>query len=148
MRVALITQATVVNVVTISEEEYVAIAIHYENAIDVSAVYPEPQIGWTMVNGQLLSPSGTPTVDSVRITKLALRNRFTFNEKLALRTAMASSVALQAWYDDFQVATFIDLKRPDAIAGITFLETAGLLAAGRASQILTTPPTEEEKYRG
>lgn len=90
-----------------------------------------------------------PTV-SKRITKYALRTRFTQPEKVAVEFAAlddpAASVqarqfaaALRAYLRDFEVAQFVDLALPETIAGIQSLEAAGLLAAGRADEILNTP---------
>lgn len=79
-----------------------------------------------------------------RITKLAFRNRFTPAEKNALYTAAKSSVDIQIYLDDVSAATFIDLQRADTRANVQALETAGLLAAGRAMQILDAPIRPDE----
>ena len=57
-----------------------------------------------------------------------------------------TNVAIKVYLDD--VATFIDLSRADTIAGVNALETAGILADGRANEILTNPITSEEEYIG
>ena len=91
-----------------------------------------------------------------RITRLAFRNRFTQAEKVALELAalddptapMAQrqqAAALRATLSDTAAATFIDLIRADTRAGVQMLETAGLLAAGRALEILDAPVTPEER---
>jgi len=93
------------------------------------------------------------------ITKLAFRNRFTQAEKVAIEIAAlddpeaamqqrAMSAALRASQEDVAVAQFIDLTRADTRAGVQMLETAGLLAVGRALTILDTPPTETEVWNG
>jgi len=79
-----------------------------------------------------------------KITKLAMRNRFTFAEKVAIQTASESSADLQVYLDDLAVSTYIDLSRSDTIAGVQMLESSGVIATGRASEILTAPVTEEE----
>lgn len=92
----------------------------------------------------------------MRITRLAFRNRFTQAEKVALELAalddpaapMAQrqqAAALRATLSDTAAATFIDLIRADTRAGVQMLETAGLLAAGRALEILDAPVTPEER---
>jgi phosphoglycerate-specific signal transduction histidine kinase len=87
--------------------------------------------------------------DNKYITKLAFRNRFTNAEKLALYTAAESNVQLKVFLDDLAAATFVDLTRPDTIAGINFLETVSLLAEGRAVKILdSTNIAEIEKWTG
>ena len=87
-------------------------------------------------------------VEDFRITKLAFRNRFTQAEKAALEFAALDdpsaatpsrmqSAALRAYLKDVESATFIDLSRPDLIAGVQALEVMSLLAAGRAMAILS-----------
>lgn len=96
---------------------------------------------------------------SWRITKLAFRNRFTTNEKVAIEIAAldnpqasmqsrALSAALRASQADLNVATYIDLKRADTRAGVQQLEGAGLLASGRSAIILDTIPIDDELYHG
>lgn len=97
--------------------------------------------------------------DSTKITVLALRNRFTTNEKIAIDLASLDNPALtmeqralaasvRVMMADIAVATYIDLNRPDTRAGVQALETYGIIGAGRASQILDTPPTALELYKG
>jgi len=104
-------------------------------------------------------PVEPPPVEPVKITKLAFRNRFTQAEKVAIEIAAlddpgapmqqrAMSAALRASQEDVAVAQFIDLTRADTRAGVQMLETAGLLAAGRALTILDTPPTDTEVWNG
>lgn len=96
-----------------------------------------------------------PVVDS-RITRLAFRNRFTPTEKAALELAALDdpaapmpqrqqAAALRANQADLAAATFVDLARPDTRAGVMQLETLGLLAAGRALQILDAPIDAHER---
>ena len=93
------------------------------------------------------------------ITKLAFRRRYTEAEKVGIELAaldniaapMATrqaSAALRAYMKDLETATFIDLDRPDTRAGVQQLEAMGLIAQGRAAQILDTPPTETEVWNG
>jgi len=101
-----------------------------------------------------------PVVAVVRhITTLAFRNRFTRAEKVTLEmaaldnpaAAMAQrqqAAALRADLKDQESATFIDLDRADLRAGVQALEAAGLIAAGRALQILDAPVQEIERFRG
>lgn len=101
----------------------------------------------------VLVPEAVP--EDRHITRLAFRNRFTQAEKIGLELAAldkpagtmperTQAAALRTYLEDAAAATFVDLARTDTRAGVQFLETAGLLAAGRALQILDTPilPTE------
>lgn len=101
-----------------------------------------------------------PTVDPTvwHITKLAFRNRFQAQEKVTIEIASldnpaatmeqrALAASLRTYQADLQAATYIDLQRPDTRAGVLALEQYGLIAAGRAAQILDTLPTEVERYK-
>ena len=82
-----------------------------------------------------------------QVTKLAFRNRFTIAEKVSLDMASLDdpsapiaqrqqAAMLRVYLADMAVSEFIDLNYADTRAGVQMLEGAGLLAAGRASQIL------------
>ncbi len=108
-------------------------------------------IGWTWTGTELVPPvqEEVPPVEpppTTIITKLAFRNRFTQAEKVALYTAAETNVPIRVYLDDVNAATFIDLSRPDTSIGVQQLESAGLLAPGRANEILTAPVQEIEKY--
>ena len=96
-----------------------------------------------------------PVVDS-RITRLAFRNRFTPTEKASIELAALDdpsatqsvrmqAASLRAYLADLAAATFIDLARPDTRSGVQMLEAAGLLANGRALEILDAPIQPEER---
>lgn len=93
-----------------------------------------------------------------RITKLGFRNRFTSQEKVTLEiaglddpaaslTARAQAAAIRVYQADVNAATFIDLDRADTREGVQALETAGILTAGRALQILDDPIQDFEAYK-
>ena len=97
-------------------------------------------------------------VPNSRITRLAFRSRFTLPEKVALELASADNPAgllaerqqaatLRAYLADVAAATYIDLQRADTRAGVQQLEALGLLAAGRALQILDAPIQSDERPR-
>lgn len=100
-----------------------------------------------------------PPPSARRITKLAFRNRFTQAEKAALEiaaldnpaastTQRAQAAGLRATMKDQEVATYIDLSRADTRAGVQALEAAGLIAAGRAAQILDAEIQPHEVFNG
>lgn len=91
-------------------------------------------------------PQPEPPIDT-RITRLAFRNRYTAAEKVALEIAALDdpsadmpqrqqAAALRAHLKDLDAANWVDLTRPETIAAVQSLESAGLLATGRAAQIL------------
>ncbi len=96
------------------------------------------------------TPEPAPAPGLRHITKLAFRNRFTQAEKVTMEIAALDNpaatmpqrqqaAALRANLADTAAATFIDLQRADTRTGVLSLEAAGLLAAGRALEILDTP---------
>ena len=108
---------------------------------------------------EYVEPVVVAPVPEKRITRLALRSRFTSAEKVALEIASldnpaatmqerGGAAALRAYMADVASATFIDLNRPDTRAGIQQLEVFGLLAPGRALVILDTEPTADEVFNG
>lgn len=89
--------------------------------------------------------TGNP-INSTSITRLAFRNRFTFAEKVAIETAAETSADLRVLLKDLEAASFIDLLRTDAIGGMQVLESMGILATGRATEIMdTTTITDDER---
>ena len=107
--------------------------------------------------GEYVYQDGVLTIhpDS-RVTRLAFRNRFTNAEKVAIEFACLDdpaapmpqrlqSAALRANQADLAAATFVDLLRPDTRAGVQMLEAAGLLAEGRALEILDAQILPEER---
>lgn len=101
-------------------------------------------------------PAPAPTR---RITVLAFRNRFTQPEKIAMEIAQLDdpaatlqarqqAAALRVQLADVASATYIDLDRADTRAGVQALEAGGLIAAGRAVEILDGDVLAAERYRG
>jgi hypothetical protein len=108
--------------------------------------------------GVFSAPGALPRADR-RITKLAFRNRFTQAEKITIELAALDNpaasmparqqaAALRASLKDQENASYIDLDRADTRAGVQGLETAGILASGRALQILDAPIQDVERYKG
>lgn len=104
-------------------------------------------------------PEPAPVATVRHITKLAFRNRFTTAEKTALELAAPHNpslavnhqsnllaASLRASFADQRDATHIDIDRADTRAGVQALEQYGLIAAGRAAQILDTDPQPHEVY--
>ena len=103
--------------------------------------------------GQLPEARNLP---DTAVTQLAFRNRFTLAEKAALEFAALDNpsgsqpermqaATLRAYLADAAAATFVDLARPDTRAGVMQLEALGLLAEGRALEILDAPIQPEER---
>jgi len=71
------------------------------------------------------------------ITKRAFLARITPEEYAAIKTAAAQNAILDYFWQMFMVSEDITLDFPDTIAGINMMEQAGLIAAGRAVEILS-----------
>ncbi len=70
------------------------------------------------------------------LTKLEFINRFSLAEITMIFTASEQSPALKAFLFKLQIAESVDTSAQDTIFGVNYLETAGLLAQGRAAEIL------------
>jgi len=108
------------------------------------------------MENEIIYPVGWQPPRARHITALALRNRFTKAEKVAIEIAalddpaapMAErmqAAAIRSSLKDAEVADYIDLDRPDTRQGIEDLETNGLIAAGRAQEILDGEIAESER---
>jgi hypothetical protein len=97
-------------------------------------------------------PQDASAVSDLRITRLAFLDRFTDAEAvqidLASIGATVAAAQVRRYLHKVNSATHIDLARQDLQAGVQALEAAGLLAAGRAEQILTAPIADIERYKG
>lgn len=98
-----------------------------------------------------------PEVLSRHITVLGFRNRFSLVEKIALEiavlddptAAMAArhqAASLRTFMKDVETASFIDLGSEHTRQGVLYLESGGLLAEGRAAEILDAEIQAIERY--
>lgn len=147
MLCALVSNGIVVEIKEVTLEEIQEISNLYSNIVDITNSNPCPQVGWSFNGAILIPPTGTTAQVSMKITKLALRQRLTVQELMALQTASQTSVFLQVLKDNLSVSTFIDLSRSDTVAGIGALVSMGILTAERANTILTTPPSVIEIFK-
>lgn len=166
MEYALIKNSEVQNVI-VADESFIAQIVpewdHIERIDTPAEQALGVGIGWGWDGTTFVAPPAppeteVPAVVYTKMTKLAFRNRFTAAEKVAIEIAclddptapMAQrqqAAMLRASQADVAAATFIDPTREDTRAGVMQLETAGILAAGRALIILDTPITEQEAYK-
>ena len=86
------------------------------------------------------------------ITRLAFLSRFSDSEAVAIDLASIGATpqaaGMRRYMSKVNAATYIDLDRADTRAGVQALEAAGVLAAGRALQILDAPVQPEERWHG
>ena len=147
MLCVLVSNGIVVEVKEMTNEEIQEVSNLYENIVDITNNNPCPQKGWSFSGITFSAPNGVISSPSMKITKLALRQRLTIQELMALQVAAQTSVFLQVLKDNLAVSTFIDLSRADTIAGVNVLVSMGILTAERANTILTTLPSGIEIYK-
>jgi len=106
--------------------------------------------GWSFDDQWLTlsqAANGEQPVLPAIITVYAARQRFTEAEKVGIDLAAIDNPAapleqrqfaaqIRVWKEDMASVTQIDLRHQAVIDGVTALETAGLLAPGRAAVIL------------
>ena len=95
-------------------------------------------------------PASEPA-HQTKITRLAFLSRFTDAEAIALdlasQGATVQAATLRRYLSKVNAATFIDLSREDTRAGVLALEPLGILAEGRALEILDAPVQSHEVPR-
>lgn len=74
-----------------------------------------------------------------KMTRLRFIERFTAAETKGILAAAKVNADLELYLWKMQQAQDVDLLDPSTAAGVHALEAAGLLAAGRAAQILRAP---------
>lgn len=138
------------------------------NTVEVDELNPPAgfEMAWAVGNSDIgdawdgeaytKPPAPEPPPRDRHITKLAFRNRYTQSEKVGIElasiddptatmTIRQQKAAIRVSLADTAAATFIDLERTDTRAGVMALETAGLLGAGRALQILDAEIIDSER---
>ena len=98
---------------------------------------PEPVVEPIPEPTPIIVPVPIIIVVNKTITKYQLLARFTQEERIALYTEENNNITIKVWLEMFRAAQNIDLKDQTTIDGVTALETAGIIAAGRAAEILT-----------
>ncbi len=96
----------------------------------VRTYYPN---NWELV-GESIQDIEQPQIK--KLTKLEYMERFTDLELQSIYTAAKTSVAIEVWLEKFKATTQVDLNDSRILTGLQALETAGLLAPGRAQEII------------
>lgn len=77
-----------------------------------------------------------PAPEPRKVHAVIFKQRFTATERKAIRAAAKVDEDVEDWLDLVNTATEVYLDLPETVAALGALETAGLLAAGRAAEIL------------
>jgi len=144
MLCALVQDSVVVDIQTLDDAGYQSAAKQYQIVLDIDGISPPPQIGWLFDGSKLVSNGN----EVWHITRLKFRQRFTNAELLGIFQAASTNYMIQALLDNQRISLYTDLLDPALIGGIEYLVSLGLLTQARATQILTTPPSESEVYTG
>lgn len=82
-----------------------------------------------------LNPPGEP-VYKTQFSVLEFRDRFTLEEKIAIRQAQFEDMEVGLIYDELQAASFVDVEDPRVAAGLDLYTSKGLLEPGRKEELL------------
>jgi hypothetical protein len=89
-----------------------------------------------LIDGQLEGLVASYLV--TKIKPIDLLQRFTQDERAAIRTAAKSNATIEDYLSMLAAAQGdVDLTHPLTVAGVQQLESAGLIAVGRSAQILS-----------
>lgn len=78
---------------------------------------------------------GPPEPDRV-VTALVFLNRFTPDERFAIRQAARQNEGLEDWLDMLRASQEVDLDDPRTQAGLNAMVNAGLLTPARRDEVL------------
>jgi hypothetical protein len=132
MRIALIQDSIVVNVIIASEtwtapDGYIAYPLPEGSTVGIGDVYDG-------VDGFAKAASPAP---SAIMSKLTFMRRFTPEERIAIRQAAVQDVVLADAQELLNLALEIDLNDPDTVRTLQYMTFLGLVTAERATEILT-----------
>lgn len=144
MKVGLIQDFKLEKILDIEESELASYATRYQCVYDLSNVNPLPPIG-ALFDGKVLA---NPLAQTKRITRLAMRQRFTVPELVAILTASKTDPVIEILLGNIQVSTYIDLTRTETIQGVMYLAQQGIITLERAQAILNNEVQEIERYTG
>lgn len=102
-----------------------------------------------LAEGNTPDPADPPPPPDRHITIFAFKMRLKSEERQALRAAAKVNPLVEDMMDLLNSATYVDLDLPGGVAAsLPALEAVGLLAAGRAKEVVDAPVLDSEIYRG
>ena len=152
MDYALIKTGTVQNVIVADEQFIAQIAAEWDHIERIDT--PAEQslgvgIGWGWDGTQFVAPPvplKPPAPPEQRhMAPASFKRRLSQPERIGIRQAAKVSDEVYDFMDLLDTSKFIDLDDPLTQYGLQQLEAAGLLAAGRADEILNAPVLESER---
>jgi hypothetical protein len=152
MNVILIKDGRVENVILADSVERAQQFYPEHTALERTEALAQVGPGWSFDGTTWTAPEPVVIPEDRRITRLAFMNRFTDAEAVAIDLASQGATVQAAYMRRYQAkvqaAQFIDLDDPDTRNGVIALEDGGLLADGRADEILNAPVQPHEKPTG
>ena len=96
-----------------------------------------PEAALSAFNG-MAPPGYTPPAPPAptKIATLAFLKRLSSTERQTIITVARTNAMVQDLYNNLLASIEVDVTDGDTVAGVTMIEQAGLLASGRATQIL------------
>lgn len=144
MKVGLIQDFKLEKILDIDESELHYYATRYQYVYDLTNYNPLPPVG-TSFDGKVLA---NPLAQVKRITRLAMRQRFTVPELITILEASKTDPVIEILLGNIQVSTYVDLTRTETIQGVMYLAQQGIITLERAQAILNNEVQEIERYIG
>ena len=127
---------------------YVTYATLDGSLVDISSTIPAPNpdhctraidadsVDVSAWNSQTLRFDGENKTNSAILSKLEYLRRFTSEERVTIRQAAKVTPVLEDYLAMLELADEINTGDADTIAAVNMLEQAGLIAPGRAAEVL------------
>lgn len=114
-----------------------------ENGIVINTIVLDDETQWPVPDGCALHALADPvSVQRKALSRLEFLRRFTAEERVAIRQASTTDPIIYDFLDLLYQAQEVRADDADTRAGLQYLETKGLLASGRATEILTGHGTQ------
>ena len=113
-----------------------------ENGIVINTIVLDDETQWPVPPGCTLHALADPVSVHGGLSRLEFLRRFTVAERVAIRQEGATDPIIYDFLDLLYQAQEVRAHDADTRAGLQYLETKGLLASGRATEILTGHGTQ------
>lgn len=111
-----------------------------QNGIDTYTVIPIPQAELDAIAALMAKREADRLLRLSTLSKYQFLCRFTTAEKETIYGLENTNIGIHVWLETFRVCDEINLMEQNTIDGINSLEVSGVLAVGRAAEILNNNP--------
>jgi hypothetical protein len=120
-----------------------------ENWISIDGLIPQPGIGWGYTGSSFISPAEPQPAVYYSLNPRSFWKRFLVSEREALQNILATGTQTQknklnAFREYITTGGNVELIDDYIINSVNLMQTAGIIAAGRANTILNTPILQSE----